>query len=266
MPKGHPLDGPVRYADAPARRAELLRRLRSGGYVSSAQTAADLGVSEMTIRRDLRQLADERLLQRVAGGATLPRFGRGTPFEERAVTRETEKRAVAAACLPLLEGSRTVVLDAGTTIAPLAVDVAAGTTVVSHSLPVLTACAERDDVALVAIGGEYQPDTRSFTGATAREALQAVSADVAVLSATAVDRTGVLCANPRDAELKRTIAAVAVRRVLVVDAGKLGARAPFRFGALDSIDVLVTGVAASPELLAEVRAAGVQVVLAEPPD
>jgi DeoR/GlpR family transcriptional regulator of sugar metabolism len=258
------LDGPVRYADAPARRAELLRRLRADGYVSSAQVAADLGVSEMTIRRDLRQLDDERLVQRVAGGASLPRFGRGAPFEERAVTRGAEKRAIAAACLPLLEGATTVVLDAGTTIAPLAADLAAGTTVVSHSLPVLTACAERDDVDVVAVGGEYQRDTRSFTGSTAREALQTVSADVAVLSATAVDASGLLCANPRDAELKRTIAAVAVRRILLADAGKLGARAPFRFGALDAVDVLVTGASADPAFLDAVAAAGVRVVVAEP--
>jgi DeoR/GlpR family transcriptional regulator of sugar metabolism len=258
-----PLDGPVRYADAPARRAELLKRLRADGYVSSARSAADLGVSEMTIRRDLRRLEEERLVQRVAGGASLPRFGHGAPFEERAVTRGAEKRAIAAACLPLLDGCTTVVLDAGTTIAPLAAEVAPGTTVVSHSLPVLTACAERDDLDVIAIGGEYQRDTRSFTGASAREALGAVAADVAVLSATALDATGLLCANPRDAELKRAIAAVAVRTVLLVDSGKIGARAPFRVGALDAVDVLVTGPAADPAVLALARAAGVEVLLAE---
>lgn len=252
----------MRYADAPARRAALLQRLQADGYVSSARFADELGVSEMTVRRDLKQLDAEGLVQRVAGGASLPRFGHGAPFEERAVTREAEKRAIAAACLPLLEGSGTVLLDAGTTIAPLAAAVAAGTTVVSHSLPVLTACAARDDVAVVAIGGEYQRDTRSFTGSAAREALQAVSADVAVLSATALDATGLLCANPRDAELKRAMSAVAVRRIVLADAAKLGARAPYRFGGLDAVDVLITGPGADPELLARLGDSGIDVVIA----
>jgi DeoR/GlpR family transcriptional regulator of sugar metabolism len=256
----------MRYADAPARRAALLERLHADGYVSSARIATELGVSEMTIRRDLKQLDAERLVQRVAGGASLPRFGHGAPFEQRAATREAEKRAIAAACLPLLAGCSTVVLDAGTTIAPLAAEVAAGTTIVSHSLPVLTACAARDDVDVVAIGGEYQRDTRSFTGATARDALQAVSADVAVLSATAVDATGLLCANPREAELKRTMTAVAVRRILLVDAVKLGARAPFRSGGLETVDVVITGQDADAAILAMLRASGTQIVLAAVPE
>lgn len=255
----------MRYADAPARRAELLRRLTADGYVSSARLAAELGVSEMTIRRDLKQLDEERLVRRVAGGASLPRLGHGAPFEERETERGAEKRALAAACAPLLEGAATVLLDAGTTIAPLAGTAPAGTTVVSHSAPVIAACVARDDVGLVALGGEYRRDTRSFAGPAARDALAGVSADVAVLSATAVDRTGLLCANSLDAEMKRLMAAAAVRRVLLVDAGKLGARAPIRFGALDTVDVLLTGEGADPRILDAVRSAGVEVVLVAAP-
>jgi DeoR/GlpR family transcriptional regulator of sugar metabolism len=255
------LDAAVRYADAPARRSELLRRLAADGYVSSARLAEELGVSEMTIRRDLKQLDDERLVRRVAGGASLPRLGHGLPFEERESERGAEKRALAAACAPLLEGAATVLLDAGTTIAPLAATVPAGTTVVSHSAPVLTTCLARDDVDLVALGGEYQRDTRSFAGSAARQALAGVSADVAVLSATAVDRTGLLCANALDAEMKRLMASVAVRRILLVDASKLGARAPIRFGTLDTVDAIVTGEGADAAVLDAARAAGVEVVL-----
>ena len=61
------LDGRVRYTDAPARRDELLRRLATEGYLSSSRVAEELGVSEMTIRRDLRQLAAEGLARRVVG-------------------------------------------------------------------------------------------------------------------------------------------------------------------------------------------------------
>jgi DeoR/GlpR family transcriptional regulator of sugar metabolism len=62
-----------------------------------------------------------------------------------------------------------------------------------------------------------------------------------VLSATAVDESGLLCTNELDADTKRAMAAAARQTILVVDSTKVGARAPIRFGTLDSIDVVVTG-------------------------
>jgi len=253
----------VRYTEAPARRSELLRRLESNGYVSSARLAAELGVSEMTIRRDLRQLHVAGLASRVLGGASLP-GGRGTPFEERDRAGAADKRAIVAACVPLLADAGTIALDAGTTVAPLASLVQAGSTVVSHSVPVIDACSARDDVGLIGVGGLYQPDTRAFAGPAARAALEQLSVDVAVLSATAVDASGVLCANPLDAEIKRVLAGVSARTVLLVDHTKLGARAPIRVGALTLVDTLVTDASAPTVVLDELRGAGIQVVVAPP--
>jgi len=256
------LDGRVRYTDAPARRDELLRRLAAEGYVSSARLADEFGVSEMTIRRDLRQLASEGLARRVIGGASLPALGHGLPFEERAGSGSAEKRAIAAACLAMLDDATTIALDAGTTVAPLAGLVRPGTTVISHSAPVIATAIDRDDVELVAVGGVYQAGTRSFTGAPARAAIGGYSVDVAILSATAVDRTGVLCANALDAELKQEYARVARRTILLVDHSKLGARAPIRFGGLDLVDVILTDSGADPDDLRALAATGANVLVA----
>lgn len=252
----------MRYADAPARRGELLRRLQMEGYVSSATLAVELGVSEMTIRRDLRQLHDERLVRRVAGGASLPQLGHGVPFEERETESGTEKLALTAATLPLLADATTVLLDAGTTVAPLARSLPPGTTIVSHSAPVIAAAVARDDVDLVAIGGEYQRGTRSFTGQSAREALAGIAADVAVVSATGVDASGVLCTDSRDAEIKRLLIDSTPLTVLVVDSSKLGLRAPLRVARLTSVDVVVTSTSADLDLVRMIERAGPRVVLA----
>lgn len=248
---------PVRYTEAPARRAELLRRLTADGYVSSAALAEEFGVSEMTIRRDLRQLHHEGHARRVAGGASLPQGGaRGATFEERDLAASREKAALAATCADLLSDAATVALDAGTTVAGVAGLLAPGTTVVTHSLPVLTTCTGRDDLSLIALGGTYQAATRSFTGQGARDGLERVSLDVAVLSATAVDGSGLLCANDLDAEMKRAMSGAARRRILLVDSTKIGARAPIRFGALSSIDLVITGAAATEEQRTLLEAAG----------
>lgn len=252
----------MRYTEAPARREALLARLEADGYLSSAAVAAELGVSDMTIRRDLRQLERDGLVRRIAGGATLPGGGRALPFEARAGTEEAEKLAIARACVPLLSGAETVLLDAGTTVAPLAGLVAPDTRIVSHSAPVITACIARGGIDLVTLGGDYQPETRSFAGGMTLDALDRVAADAVVLSATAIDESGVMCANALDADIKRAMIATARAKILLVDHSKLGARAPIRFGRLDAIDIVVTDAAAKPAEVEALRRAGVGVVIA----
>lgn len=237
----------MRYTSAPQRRDELLRRLLDTGYVSSAQLAGTLGVSEMTIRRDLRRLEDDGYAQRVLGGASLPgSVLASSSFEERGVHQGEVKRAMAAATLPLLTGFatggpvRSVALDAGTTVAALAELLPAGLIVISHSLPVLTTCADRSDLELIDLGGSYQHATRSFAGPATRSALEQLAVDVVVLSATAYGRGGLYSANPLDAEIKQAMMRSARRVVLLVDETKLEASAPIRFGGLEEVDVVVT--------------------------
>jgi DeoR/GlpR family transcriptional regulator of sugar metabolism len=258
------LDVFVRYTQAPARRDELLRRLLADGYISSAQASSELGVSEMTIRRDLRRLDLQGRAQRVLGGARLlGGGGEGVPFDERDKAGSAAKHEIAAACARLLAGSATIALDAGTTVAPLAGLLAAGVTIVSHSAPVIQASTARHDVELIALGGLYRSDTRSFVGPMASSNLQSISADVAVLSATAVQRGGLLCANALDAEMKRGMAGIAEHSILLVDSSKLGARAPIRFGTLTMIDTVITDHSATEEQLELLSRGGTEVIVAE---
>src|SRR4051812_22800754 len=110
--------GPVRYTEAPQRRAELLRRVGAAGYLSSAAAAASLGVSEMTIRRDLRELAAQGLVNRVAGGASVL-VTPGAPFETRRAAAPVEKQALARAAGPPLPDAPGVAPDARPTPTPL---------------------------------------------------------------------------------------------------------------------------------------------------
>ncbi|TDC54148.1 DeoR/GlpR transcriptional regulator [Jiangella ureilytica] len=252
------LGGGVRYTDAPRRRDELLRRLRSAGYLSAAHAAADLEVSEMTIRRDLHQLAVDGLAVRVTGGARLP-DGDGVPFELRSDRFAAQKTSVATTAAGLLPADATVALDSGTTIARLAELLPAGLTVVTHSVPVVTACASRPDLRLIGLGGVYNPATRSFGGPAVRAALQDIVVDLAVLSATAVGPDGVYCSDPYDAETKQALAAAARSVLVAADGSKLAARAPIRFAGLDAVSVLVTDPSAGEDAVRAIRAAGVDV-------
>lgn len=255
-------DEQMRYTRAPERRLELLRRVGEAGYVSSTEAAAALGVSEMTIRRDLRHLAVEGLVQRVSGGASVPPPAGGVPFDQRRGAASAEKRAVARAAVPLVASEAVVALDAGTTVAALAALLPGGRTVVTHSVPVINACIERDDITLIALGGAYHDATRSFTGPITRAGLRDLAVDVAVLSATAAGPGGVYCTNALDADTKRAMADIAARIVLLLDHGKLDARAPMRFLDLAAVDVVVIDAGTDAERAAMLRSACRQVVFA----
>jgi DeoR family fructose operon transcriptional repressor len=259
---GRDLDGPVRYTDAPERRRELLRRVADAGYVSSTEAAAALGVSDMTIRRDLRQLAAQGLVNRVAGGASQPTPGAGEPFERRRDAATTEKDAVARAAVALVPPGAVVALDAGTTVAALATRLPGGLTVVTHSVPVVQACLDRPDIELIALGGAYHAATRSFTGPITRGGLDNLAVDVAVLSATAAGPGGVYSANASDADTKRSMLRIAGHVILLLDHGKLDRRAPMRFMELAAADVVVVDDGASAAQVGLLRRTCRQVVLA----
>ncbi|HZC73114.1 MAG TPA: DeoR/GlpR family DNA-binding transcription regulator [Jatrophihabitans sp.] len=251
----------MRYTEAPQRRAELLRQVTQAGYLSSSAAAAALGVSEMTIRRDLRALATQGLVNRVAGGASVVAAD-GAPFEQRRGAATAEKRAVARAAVDLLTSDTVLALDAGTTLAALAAQLPGGRTVVTHSVPVVLACADRDDIELICLGGGYSAQTRSFAGPLTRAGLAQLSVDVAVLSATAAALAGVYSANSWDAETKRAMADIAHRVVLLLDHGKLTVRAPIKIMDLADVDTVVIDDGASAEQLAMLRAACREVVVA----
>lgn len=243
----------MRQVTASERRDELLRRLHEAGYVSSSTAAAELGVSEMTIRRDLRALADEGLVHRVTGGASWADGNAGRSFEVRREDGALEKEAVARAVVGLLGDARVVALDAGTTVAALARRLPAGLTVVTHSVPVILACTTRADLEVIALGGAYHVGTRSFTGPTTRAGLSELAVDVAVLSAAGVGPTGAYSSDSWDADTKRAMAGIAARVILAVGHQKLTARAPMRVLGLDTVHTIVVDDGASAAQLAMLR-------------
>ncbi len=249
----------MRYTDAPERRAQLERQVETEGYVSSAVAAARLGVSEMTVRRDLRMLEERGLVRRVAGGATTA--STGAPFENRSAVGAAQKRAIAELAAEEASTARTIALDAGTTVAatlPLLPEA----TIVTHSQPVIDELARSASPRLIAAGGHYQPDTRSFAGPLTEQLLRGVRCDLALLSATAVGVDGLWGANALDAAIKRVLAEQSTRVVLLADAGKLGASAPVRIMGIEAIDVLITDARVGSAALAPFRDAGVEVRVA----
>jgi len=131
--------------------------------------------------------------------------------------------------------------------------------VATHSVPVMSACADREDLSLIGLGGSYHLPTRSLGGPETRAQLANLHLDLAVVSASALQSRGLFCHDATEADTKRSMLATAARRLLVADTTKLTARAPIRIAGWESVDTLVTDDGLSPDARASLAAWGVEV-------
>ena len=240
------------------------------GLVRTAALAAALGTSEVTVRQDLAVLDREARVRRVHGGAVRPGVGSPErPFEETAVEHRAAKAAIGRAAAALVRSGECVVLDVGTTPAAVAEALVAredlvDVTVVTNSLT--TALALERAVprfTVVVTGGTLRPLQHSLVAPVNGTVLPMIIADVVFLGGTGVDvEHGLTNVNLPETEAKRMLAATARRTVVVVDGSKFGRAHIGVVRGLDDIDVIVTAEAPS-ELVEHVRAAGVQVVVAD---
>src|SRR4051794_7366642 len=147
------------------RRQAILSRLGRDGKVVASELVDALGVSEDTVRRDLRELAAGGLVQRVHGGA-LPPAPASASFSERLRVAPEAKAHLAAAALPLLEGVDVLLLDGGTTALELArrLPPERACTVLTNSPPVAAALSVHPRVEVVLIGGRLLKDAQVTVG------------------------------------------------------------------------------------------------------
>jgi DeoR/GlpR family transcriptional regulator of sugar metabolism len=254
--------------DAPAgmnteeRLAFILERLSFERRVDTADLTQTLGVSEMTIRRDLARLETDGALRRVRGGAT--RVGGGSyepPFLVRTRLRSEQKDLIGRAVAEQIFDGETVVLDGGTT----------GFAVAQHLLEkVVTVCplslrsagvlVNSPTIRLLLPGGYVRAGEQSVIGPETVQALEQHVYDVFVLTASGVTtRTGVSEWNEDDANVKRAAVASSRRRILACDSSKFGQTAFSRVTSLDHVDLVVTDTGISQGMRAELAELGVEV-------
>lgn len=259
----------LRYRDASARRTALVERVRRQGFCRVAELSDYLGVSRMTVRRDITLLEEHNLIRAAHGGAmALAPAGRGTHFRLRSATHTEAKRAIARKAIEYV-GRRSLSplgVDAGSTAFEAARCIApdAPLTVVTHSLPVMTELAERPQVEIVGIGGVLHPETQAFAGPATIAGYAGVRLSAVLLTASAIRNQTMFCGNAFDADTKRQMMAVADEIILLVDASKFQGVAPFQVADLDGVDVIIVDDQAPPALLESLEAQHLQVITARP--
>ena len=228
------------------RQALILDRVRETGAVRVADLARDLGVSDMTVRRDLEILHEHGLLEKVHGGATtlsgLASFEPG--FVAKSGLQQSEKDAIAAAAADLVEPGMAIGISAGTTTHALAEKVAdiPGVTIVTNSIRVADVLhrAGRRDQTVLLTGGTRTP-SEALVGSFAVSQLRSVHLDQVFMGVHGMDaKAGFTCPNLLEAETDRALIEAGRRLVFLADHTKWGVIGIASIGRLDQADVLIS--------------------------
>jgi DeoR/GlpR family transcriptional regulator of sugar metabolism len=246
------------------RRQAILATLSRDGKVVAARLVDELGVSEDTIRRDLRELAAQGLVQRVHGGALPPAPQPGS-FAHRQETCTDEKAALAQAAVGLLAGATVVLLDGSTTNLELARRLPADEprTVLTNSPPIAVALADHPSAEVVLIGGRLDKQAQVTVGPTAVDFIRSVRADAVVLGVCALHPDhGLSIENLEEAHVKRAMVAASADVIALATSDKLRAGGPYVVAPVAELTHVVAEAAAPDELLDPYRALGVTVTRA----
>lgn len=233
-----------------SRKTLLLDRLQRDGQVSVTALAQELGLSEDTLRRDLRDLASEGKLVRVHGGA-VPASPTHQPMAARAGLHHAGKAALVRAAARLIRPGMVVIVDGGTTHALLAAALPRDLTctIVTHSPTVAASLEQNQGVEVVLLGGRLFRHSMVVMGAETAAAFGRVRADLCLLGVTGVHPgLGLTTGDSAEAGLKRVMMECAGESVVLATPDKIGRASPWQIAGLDQMATLICD-GARPEWL-----------------
>lgn len=252
------------------RHAFILKALAANGAVQVQAIASELGISEMTVRRDLMDLEAAGRLLRIHGGAV--DVGRDQPagidreephFEARLLRNHDAKTRIATTALRLAQGCRTVALDVGTTTFLLArmLRNESYTKIFTNSVRIAAELGS-DPVDVYLPGGQMRHGEMAIGGTTAIEQFQALWFDVSFVGISGLTSGGFYDYSFEDTELKRVYLRRSSLRVVLCDSSKFQRISLVRIASLQDFDVLVTDAAPPPAIASALSDANVKVEIA----
>jgi DeoR/GlpR family transcriptional regulator of sugar metabolism len=247
---------------AAERKDLLVARLRRDGKLIARDLAAELGLSEDSVRRDLRELAAAGLCQRVYGGALPISPALGSHANRSEIARES-KRRIGSRAAELITSGTTAILDAGTTalavVQALRPDLSAR--IITHSVTTAVALADHPGVDVFVLGGRLHKRSVSALGAAAAESARAVSADLALLALAGVHPDhGLTAGEAEEAALRRILIGRTADTYVMASIEKLGTVCPYRVTGLSAVAGIITDAPSGHPAVREFREHGVHVI------
>jgi DeoR/GlpR family transcriptional regulator of sugar metabolism len=254
------------YGAAVGRLDAVFACIAEAGFISIADLARSIGVSPMTVRRDVTRLVQEGRAVQMHGGVRIVKPPPENAFSQRHKTNWRAKDAIACAAAALVDPQDSVAIDAGSTALHLLdrMPTSFVGSIVSHSVPVMAAAMEQQRFRLVMLGGDLLRDSSALVGPLSVEAASRLRVRIFFLGAAAVDERGVYVRADIERPTKRALMAASDRVVLLADHTKFSSSAPVLLCKLDELSAIVTDQPVPTNIAAELAAANVVIHIAEP--
>ena len=237
---------------AQERLGKIREMVKRDGKVYVNELCEIFDISEDSIRKDLKKLENQGLIERIYGGALLKGEQellngkvRTVRFDTRLHQDISTKEIIAEKALNVIENEEVIYIDASSTNVLLAEKLAKSDkyiTVVSNCISVLNSLAINPNIKLICPGGNYNPEVAGFTGISALRALEKYYFDKTFIGVVAIDlSTGdLMLDNFEDSEIKSTLIGISKNAILVCLSNKLGKKTSYKFGELSQIDTIIT--------------------------
>lgn len=252
-----------------SRLTTILTKLQQTGTVTVDSLSEELGVSPVTIRRDLDQLAADGLLQRTHGGAVsieplfYEPFKNDRSFQAQRERFADEKRRIGRAAAALIQPGDTIALSPGTTTIEVirGLPLNQNITVISNTVNIAMELSKRKDVNVFVTGGHLHGDWFSLVGPTATESLESMLAHTLFLGVDGIDvEMGMSSLSPEEANVLAAMTKIARRRIVVADHSKIGVVAGWRICQIKDLHTLITDTGATEKMVEPFRRLGIQVM------
>lgn len=248
------------------RRRIILEELQQHKQVGISALKKRFGVSEVTLRKDLRYLENRQLLIRSRGGAMMPlKIGKDLSVKKRMVLNLDLKKSIARAARSLIKDGDSLIIDSGTTLMQLVclMDKARNLTIITNALDIAIKLSEYNHLKIIVPGGIFRKKSCSLVGVNAVENFQAFRADKYFVSADGITREGLFTSNLEEGQIAKIIMSNAKENIVLIDSGKFDKTGIMNFASLNRIHTLVTDNQIQPEAIKYLEESGINVIIAK---
>jgi len=248
------------------RREQIITLVEQVGRISVADLSERFGLSQATIRTDLDALAASGLLVRTHGGAVaLDRSDLELSFDVRRRLHSEQKDRIGAAAAAMIEDGEAIIVDASTTALALATQIkgCSELTVLTNGIRIALALLDTPDITVLMPGGFLRRDSVSLVGAEGHDFVGQFNFQKGFFGAKGLTvKEGLTDVNSAEVAIKRDLVAHAKQIIAIVDSSKWGQVGFVSFASIDQMDCVITDEGAPPDMVAALREAGVNVIIA----